>query len=305
MKKSILSLVTAAALSGTFAIGASAASDEVTVKKGDTLWDISQKHNISVDELKDWNNISSNLIRPDEKLKIALTEQYHIQKGDTLSEIALNYEGISWKTLQQWNSIENADLIYAGDMLTVYLKGGPSPSEESTSDVEQEKNEDKKEVIEEVKTEEKKEQSTSENTKKEKSSSENKEVVEVKQTEESKSEERGTNNNDSASNSAESPDKEVAQELTMTATAYTATCEGCSGITSTGINLLENPDMKVISVDPSVIPLGSKVYVEGYGEAIAGDTGGAIVGNKIDIFIPKLEDAINWGVKEVNVKVYK
>jgi len=38
---------------------------------------------------------------------------------------------------------------------------------------------------------------------------------------------------------------------------------------------------KVIEVDPSFIPLGSKVYVEGYGEAIAGDTGGAIKGNKI------------------------
>ena len=300
MKKSIISLVTAAALSGTFAIGASAASDEVTVKKGDTLWDIAQKHNISVNELKEWNNISSNLIKPDEKLKVALTEQYHIQKGDTLSEIALNYEGISWKTLQQWNSIENADLIYAGDMLTVYLKGGPSLSNDSTSAVEQEKKEEKKEVVEEVKTEEKKEQSTSDNANKEESSSENKEVVEEKQTEES-----DTNNNDSTSDSAESHDKEVSQELTMTATAYTATCEGCSGITSTGINLLENPDMKVISVDPSVIPLGSIVYVEGYGEAIAGDTGGAIVGNKIDIFIPDLEDAINWGVKEVKVKVYK
>ena len=94
-------------------------------------------------------------------------------------------------------------------------------------------------------------------------------------------------------------------ELTMTATAYTASCEGCSGITSTGINLIDNPEKKVISVDPSVIPLGSKVYVEGYGYAIAGDTGGAIQGNKIDIFIPNKQDAINWGVKEVNVKVFK
>ncbi|MBM7622209.1 3D (Asp-Asp-Asp) domain-containing protein, partial [Bacillus tianshenii] len=100
-------------------------------------------------------------------------------------------------------------------------------------------------------------------------------------------------------------DEEVVKELTMTATAYTASCEGCSGITATGINLLENPDMKVISVDPSVIPLGSKVWVEGYGEAIAGDTGGAIKGNKIDIFIPDKQDAINYGVQEVQVKVYK
>ena len=66
----------------------------------------------------------------------------------------------------------------------------------------------------------------------------------------------------------------------MTATAYTAHCNGCSGITATGINLRANPNLKVIAVDPSVIPLGSKVWVEGYGYAVAGDTGGAIKGNE-------------------------
>lgn len=95
----------------------------------------------------------------------------------------------------------------------------------------------------------------------------------------------------------------VTQELTMEASAYTASCAGCSGITATGINLLENPNQKVISVDPSVIPLGSKVWVEGYGEAIAGDTGGAIKGNKIDVFIPSKQDALNWGRKTVTVKI--
>lgn len=94
-----------------------------------------------------------------------------------------------------------------------------------------------------------------------------------------------------------------AKEITVEATAYTATCEGCSGITSTGINLKENPDQKVISVDPSVIPLGSKVYVEGYGEAIAGDTGRAIKGNKIDVFIPSKQEAINFGVKKLKVTI--
>ncbi|SES26336.1 LysM peptidoglycan-binding and 3D domain-containing protein [Psychrobacillus sp. OK032] len=99
------------------------------------------------------------------------------------------------------------------------------------------------------------------------------------------------------------PVASTAKELTVTSTAYTATCEGCTGITATGIDLLANPDQKVISVDPSVIPLGSKVWVEGYGEAIAGDTGGAIKGNKIDIFIPSKEDAINWGRKTVKIKI--
>lgn len=95
----------------------------------------------------------------------------------------------------------------------------------------------------------------------------------------------------------------VEKELTMTATAYTASCAGCSGITATGINLKANPNQKVISVDPTVIPLGSKVWVEGYGEAIAGDTGGAIKGNVIDIFIPTKQEALNWGRKTVKVKI--
>lgn len=93
------------------------------------------------------------------------------------------------------------------------------------------------------------------------------------------------------------------KELTVESTAYTADCSGCSGITATGINLKANPNQKVISVDPSVIPLGSKVWVEGYGEAIAGDTGGAIKGNKIDIYMQSHEAAINWGRKNIKVKI--
>lgn len=93
--------------------------------------------------------------------------------------------------------------------------------------------------------------------------------------------------------------------IKMKATAYTGSCKGCSGKTATGIDLKKNPKAKVISVDPKVIPLGSKVYVEGYGYAIAGDTGGSLKGNKIDVFIPNQKNALKWGVKTVTVKVYK
>lgn len=92
-------------------------------------------------------------------------------------------------------------------------------------------------------------------------------------------------------------------EMTVIATAYTAYCKGCSGTTAYGIDLRANPDQKVIAVDPRIIPLGTKVWVEGYGEAIAGDTGGAIKGNKIDVFIPEYENAMQWGVKTVKIKV--
>ncbi|QUG39893.1 DUF348 domain-containing protein [Psychrobacillus sp. INOP01] len=93
------------------------------------------------------------------------------------------------------------------------------------------------------------------------------------------------------------------KEFYATATAYTAYCNGCSGITATGVNLKSNPNLKVIAVDPSVIPLGSKVWVEGYGYAVAGDTGGAIKGNKIDLFMPSKSQAYDFGRKKVLVKV--
>ncbi|WP_199880566.1 peptidoglycan-binding protein [Bacillus massiliglaciei] len=93
------------------------------------------------------------------------------------------------------------------------------------------------------------------------------------------------------------------KELTVDSTAYTASCEGCSGVTKMGVDLKKYPDGKVIAVDPNVIPLGSTVEVEGYGRAIAADTGGAIKGNRIDVFIANESNALVWGKKQVKVKV--
>ncbi|MBO0602903.1 DUF348 domain-containing protein [Sporosarcina sp. E16_3] len=93
------------------------------------------------------------------------------------------------------------------------------------------------------------------------------------------------------------------EEFYVTATAYTAYCNGCSGITRTGINLRANPNLKVIAVDPSIIPLGSKVWVEGYGYAVAGDTGGAIKGKKIDLHVPTKSDAYKFGRRQVKIKI--
>lgn len=93
------------------------------------------------------------------------------------------------------------------------------------------------------------------------------------------------------------------KSINVVATAYTAYCNGCSGITSAGIDLRSNPNQKVIAVDPNIIPLGTKVYVPGYGVAIAGDTGGAIKGNRIDIFIPDLSKAYQFGRQTLTIKV--
>jgi len=97
--------------------------------------------------------------------------------------------------------------------------------------------------------------------------------------------------------------EESGKEVYVNSTAYTASCNGCSGRTATGIDLKANPNAKVIAVDPSFIPLGTKVYVEGYGYAVAGDTGGSVKGQKIDVFFSTKAEAYRWGNRQVKIKI--
>ena len=89
----------------------------------------------------------------------------------------------------------------------------------------------------------------------------------------------------------------VASALQMVATAYTAGCAGCSGITASG----RPAGHGIVAVDPRVIPLGTRLYIPGYGLAIAGDTGGAIRGYRIDLGFNSLGDALRFGRREVTV----
>lgn len=103
--------------------------------------------------------------------------------------------------------------------------------------------------------------------------------------------------------------KPQGRTITVLATAYTSHPSENGGtyggqvLTATGFNLSKNPSAKVIAVDPKVIPLGSKVYVEGYGEAMALDTGGAIKGNRIDVLMPNSKTSNDWGRKTVKVTI--
>ncbi|WP_301107924.1 3D domain-containing protein [Sporosarcina sp.] len=191
MKKVLFSLAVAMMIT-IFTSGmneTSAAASVHTVKKGDTLYKISQMHKVSVTNIMKWNNLKSSLIKPNQKLRLVK----------------------------------------------------PAKVASSTS------------------------------SKKSKLPSRN--------------------------------DDGVVKEFTVSATAYTAHCNGCTGVTKTGLNLRKNPDLKVIAVDPSIIKLGTKVHVEGYGYAIAGDIGSAIKGNKIDVFIPNKTRAYQWGRKNVTIKI--
>ncbi|MFB1051084.1 ubiquitin-like domain-containing protein [Paraliobacillus sp. JSM ZJ581] len=101
-------------------------------------------------------------------------------------------------------------------------------------------------------------------------------------------------------------DSNTSKTLYMQSTAYNWNCKSCSGsgLTATGYNLQANPN-GVIAVDPSVIPLGTKVYVEGYGYAVARDTGGNIKGNRIDVHLPSKAAALSYGRKTVKVRILK
>lgn len=91
----------------------------------------------------------------------------------------------------------------------------------------------------------------------------------------------------------------VVKTLTMESTAYYGHVT-----TALGLKPVRNPNgLSTIAVDPNVIPLGTKVYVSGYGLAIAADTGGAIKGNIIDVFLNSYEECYSWGRRQVTVQI--
>lgn len=125
------------------------------------------------------------------------------------------------------------------------------------------------------------------------------EAVKAASTSESSESESSSSSEASTSSDADSG----GETMTMEATAYTADCAGCSGITATGVNLNNDRDANVIAVDPDVIPLGSTVKVEGMGTYEAADTGGAINNDRIDIHVPTKSDAYAFGRQDVEVTV--
>lgn len=89
--------------------------------------------------------------------------------------------------------------------------------------------------------------------------------------------------------------------MSVSATAYSRHEAGLSNFTATGIDLRQNS--MVIAVDPSVIPLGSLLDVPGYGIAIAGDTGGAIIGHKIDLHMEDVGRMNAFGRQQITITI--
>ncbi len=95
------------------------------------------------------------------------------------------------------------------------------------------------------------------------------------------------------------PGVTLAGEFTMVATAYFAGGGGLNGngITATGLRARKG----VVAVDPKIIRLGTRLYIEGYGEAIAADTGGWVKGSRIDLCFDSLEECYRYGRRKIYV----
>ena len=110
-----------------------------------------------------------------------------------------------------------------------------------------------------------------------------------------------TESSSSASSSTGESSTGSGRVLQMESTAYSWREAGASNLSATGIDL--SKESNVVAVDPSVIPLGSLVKVSGYGFAIAGDTGGAIQGNIIDVHFDSIDQCTAWGRRQVTVEI--
>jgi len=243
-------------------ISGNAKAATIQVKKGDTLWELSNEHETTVEKLKEWNRLHTDVIQTGDVLTVSPEAGYTVQNGDTLWDIAKAHD-IEVSQLMERNSL-TSDLIHPG--LNLVIPTSAANSSEAT-------------------TEGQSSQVQSENTQEKVAAApvHKKTVTRV----------------EAASKSVPSSGRVIQ----VTATAYTASCAGCSGITATGVNVKANPNARVISVDPSVIPLGSKVSIEGLGTYTAADTGGAIKGNRIDVLMATERAALQFGRKHLKLTI--
>src|SRR5699024_6555947 len=249
MKKVLMSFAAGFILVGASATSASA--EDYQVEDGDTLSAIGQEYDVSVDNLKSWNDLDSDLIIVDQTLEIDGEDA----SGNEAEEAAPQADQNEQEEDQSADEQEDANA---------------EETQQETNDAagENDENETAEQEDEEAAAEQEEQNDPA--------GQESADEQAAAQGEESTEDEKGGDND------AEG------ETMTMAATDYTADCEGCPGTTADGTDL--DGDEKVVAVDPDKIPLGSEVHVEGYGDAVAGDTGGAINGDKIDLHVSDEEE---------------
>ena len=228
------------------------------------------------------------IVKPKEEAKIK--EEVKVKEEEKVQEIAKAKEEEKAQEIAKAKEEEKAQEIAKAKEEEKAQEIAKAKEEEKAREIVKAKEEEKAREIAKAKEEEKTREIA-----KAKEEEKAREIAKAK--EEERAKEASKNNIQSAK-----------RELTVVATAYTAdpSENGTYGgrvLTAMGHDLTANPNMRIIAVDPKVIPLGSKVWVEGYGEAIAGDTGSAIKGNRIDVLMGSKSKAMNWGRQTVKVKI--
>lgn len=235
-----------------------------------------------------------------------------VQDGDTLNQIAEKFN-VSVDSLQYNNEIAESHSITVGESLVIggtefekevpesFYKEQEVKAEAKKKAAENEARE-KAELAEKVKQEEVKKQEAKQK--------EDLAKQEVAKQEATKSTPVVQETVDSAPVEAKvaEPKQEVAAQsstsgyqVTVEATAYSRNQPSLSNFTANGTDLRSNPN--VIAVDPSQIPIGSQVYVPGYGTFTAADTGGDIHHGRIDIHMESLSSAQSFGRRSITVTV--
>lgn len=254
-----------------------------TFQWGDTLWGISEATDISVDKLVHVNDIDNrSLIHVGSTIFLSKDASVlSVQNGD---EEVVSYD-VSSDEVTETETPEEVE----------------ESAEESAEETEVEEaaaEESVEESAEETAEEPAAEEEPAEETVVEEEPEEEAETV----VEEEPAEEAASEPAEEAQAAEETQESErEGRWMTVEATAYSRNQEVLSNFTFTGIDLRENP--RVIAVDPDVIPLGSTVYVPGYGEYVAGDTGGAIIGNRVDLHMESVADAFEFGRRTLDIQI--
>ncbi|WP_225743178.1 3D domain-containing protein [Marinilactibacillus sp. Marseille-P9653] len=217
--------------------------------------------------------------------------EYTFQWGDTLWGVSKATD-VSIDKLAKVNDIDNRSMIQvdtkiylSGDSSIISVENNDEVVSYDVSEEEVVETETPQEVQESVKEEVVEEEAVTEETP---------EATETTAPE-APSEDISTSSSE-AQASAQS-----GRTVSVEATAYSLNQPELGNITYSGIDLRQNPN--VIAVDPSFIPLGSRINVPGYGEFIAGDTGGAIKGNRIDIHMTDIQQALQFGRRSIEVQI--
>src|SRR5699024_2110137 len=208
-------------------------------------------------------------------------EEYEVEKGDTLWDIANEYN-VEVNSLMDNNDLDS-DLIHPAQILQIDNESSDSNESDDSAESSDDNGASEEATDEQAPAPSNDDEATEEDN------NESDEAVEEETNESDEVTEEASDEADQATEEESSDEEEESRHVEETynsnletnsveATAYTASWDGCSCTTATGVDSNENSDEKVIAVDPDVIPIGSKVHVEDYGTATAADTGGDING---------------------------